>query len=164
MTPCPKCKNILYPHCTQQGRDHWLAARFARRGRAGFFRWLERELKPLFPRLPERIRLFRLLAQHAPHTQRFLTQPTVSSVCGRPLGRVLALNYCTPNEKPAVQIRLGHPLGRGKATGAGSCHEGTRRQTRLVVQRTRTGCGQQCDTANVYGAAFHPLWKKSKSR
>ena len=34
------------------------------RGTRVFYRWVCRDLKPLFPQLPERTRLFRLLAAH----------------------------------------------------------------------------------------------------
>jgi hypothetical protein len=49
-------------------------------GRA-FYRWLKKELGHLFPRLPERTRLFRLLAKHGELTRRFLAQPTFFGVC-----------------------------------------------------------------------------------
>ena len=50
-------------------------------GQRAFYRWVQKELKSLFPRLPERTRLFRLLAQHAHQTRRFLAQPTFFGVC-----------------------------------------------------------------------------------
>ena len=49
-------------------------------GNRAFYRWAERDLKPLFPHLPERTRLFRLLAAHKDWTQRFLAQPTLLGV------------------------------------------------------------------------------------
>ncbi|RYG63874.1 hypothetical protein EON80_20330 [bacterium] len=49
-------------------------------GRA-FYRWLKKELGHLFPRLPERTRLFRLLVRHAALTRTFLAQPTLFGVC-----------------------------------------------------------------------------------
>jgi hypothetical protein len=45
------------------------------KGNRAFDRWAQRDLKPLFPLLPERTRLFRLLEQHAFWTQLFLAQP-----------------------------------------------------------------------------------------
>lgn len=45
-----------------------------------FERWARRELSSLFPRLPHRTRLHRLLCAHAHHTQRFLATPTVFGV------------------------------------------------------------------------------------
>lgn len=55
---------------------------FALKGGSGraFFRWVRRDLAVLFPRLPERTRLFRLLATHQDWTHRFLAQPTALGV------------------------------------------------------------------------------------
>src|SRR5215468_2880733 len=43
-------------------------------------RWLRRDYRPLFPRLPERTRLFRLLTTHQDWTKVFLAAPTVLGV------------------------------------------------------------------------------------
>ena len=55
-----------------------LAVLFAIRGRAerAFYRWAHRDLRGLFPRLPERTRLFRLFAAHQDWAGRFMAQPT----------------------------------------------------------------------------------------
>ena len=45
-----------------------------------FYRWLFNNYHAWFPRLPERTRLFRLLAAHADWTERFLAQPTLLGV------------------------------------------------------------------------------------
>ncbi len=45
-----------------------------------FYRWLSDNYRPWFPRLPERTRLFRLLATHADWTEAFLAQPTLLGV------------------------------------------------------------------------------------
>jgi hypothetical protein len=45
-----------------------------------FHRWLQREFSHLFPRLPERTRLQRLLATHRDWTDRFLRAPTFFTV------------------------------------------------------------------------------------
>ena len=42
-----------------------------------FYRWLTRDYRPLFPHLPERTRLFRLLKTHQDWTQVFLAAPPV---------------------------------------------------------------------------------------
>src|SRR5881409_2188756 len=42
-----------------------------------FYRWLIRDYRVLFPRLPERTRLFRLFKTHQDWTQVFLAAPTV---------------------------------------------------------------------------------------
>jgi hypothetical protein len=49
-------------------------------GNRAFYRWLTRDYRPLFPRLPERTRLFRLFSTHQDWTQAFLASPTVLGV------------------------------------------------------------------------------------
>src|SRR5262249_24922575 len=51
-------------------------------GNRPFSRWLTRDYRPLFPRLPERTRLLRLLKTHQDWTQPFLAAPTVLGVIG----------------------------------------------------------------------------------
>jgi hypothetical protein len=46
-------------------------------GNRAFYRWLTRDYRALFPRLPERTRLFRLFTTHQDWTQAFLAAPTV---------------------------------------------------------------------------------------
>lgn len=52
-----------------------------REGPCAFYRWVSKELKALFPRLPERTRLFRLLEQYEALARRFLAEPTCFGVC-----------------------------------------------------------------------------------
>jgi hypothetical protein len=49
-------------------------------GERAFYRWLVGDYHPLFPRLPERSRLFRLLRTHRAWTHRFLAAPTLLGV------------------------------------------------------------------------------------
>jgi hypothetical protein len=49
-------------------------------GNRPFYRWLTRDYRPLFPRLPERTRLFRLLKTHQDWSRAFLAAPTVLGV------------------------------------------------------------------------------------
>src|SRR5499433_17167 len=49
-------------------------------GNRAFYRWLTRDYRALFPQLPERTRLFRLLKTHHAWTQVFLAAPTVLGV------------------------------------------------------------------------------------
>ena len=49
-------------------------------GNRPFSRWLTRDYRALFPHLPERTRLFRLLKTHQDWTQVFLAAPTVLGV------------------------------------------------------------------------------------
>ncbi len=117
-------------------------------GNRAFYRWLVRELQPLFPRLPERTRLFRLLTQSAPCTQRFLAQPTVFGVCD------------------SFGIELLHPKREGRS--AKQIGKKGKSNWRWIIGAKLgllcNGQGQvvdwQCDTANVYDAAFHPLLEK----
>src|SRR5215468_8993117 len=46
-------------------------------GNRPFYRWLRRDYRPLFPHLPERTRLFRLLKTHQDWARAFLAAPTV---------------------------------------------------------------------------------------
>lgn len=48
-------------------------------GRA-FYRWLKRDLLPLFPNVPSRIRLLRLFKTHQDWADRFLAEPTIIGV------------------------------------------------------------------------------------
>lgn len=50
------------------------------RGERAFYRWAQRELRPLFPNMPERTRLFRLFAKHRDWTNLFLAPPTLFGV------------------------------------------------------------------------------------
>ena len=45
-----------------------------------FYRWVHRDLRGLFPAVPERTRLFRLFATHRPWTDEFLAAPSVLGV------------------------------------------------------------------------------------
>src|SRR5256885_429519 len=49
-------------------------------GNRAFYRWLNRNYRVLFPRLPERTRLFRLFRTHHTWTEVFLAAPTVLGV------------------------------------------------------------------------------------
>src|SRR5438445_10704565 len=49
-------------------------------GNRAFYRWVPHDYRALFPRLPERTRLFRLFTTHQDWTQVFLAAPTVLGV------------------------------------------------------------------------------------
>jgi hypothetical protein len=49
-------------------------------GNRAFYRWVSRDWRGLFPALPERTRLFRLLAAHRAWTDEFLAAPSVLGV------------------------------------------------------------------------------------
>ena len=64
-------------------------------------RWLTRDYRPLFPRLPERTRLFRLLTTHQDWARAFLAAPTV-------LGGIdtYGIELIPPSAKAAAPSRL----------------------------------------------------------
>jgi len=51
------------------------------KGERAFYRWLRNNYLDLFPRLPERTRLFRLFAAHRGWADRFLAEPTLLGIC-----------------------------------------------------------------------------------
>jgi hypothetical protein len=118
-----------------------------------FYRWARRDLLPLFPRLPERTRFFRLLAAHYQWTERFLAEPTPFGVADsygieliqtRRLGR-----------SPHQIARRGYCAGRwiaGVKLG-------------WVINSQTKVCAWDAQGANVYDAnAFAPLISKYADR
>lgn len=111
-----------------------------------FYRWLTRDYRPLFPALPDRTRLFRLLAAHQDWTQRFLAQPSLIGV---------ADSYGIELLHPRREGRTAHQIGRkGKSNlrwivGAKLC---------LVLNHLGLVVGWDVDGANVYdGHRFQSL-------
>lgn len=49
-------------------------------GNRAFYRWLERDYRPLFPKLPVRTRLFRLFNTHRKWTQVFMAEPSLIGI------------------------------------------------------------------------------------
>jgi len=86
-----------------------LAILFVLKGRSerAFYRWASRDLRELFPQLPERTRLFRLFAAHRDWGERFLASPTFFGVAdsfgiellqtrrlGRSTRQIAQLGFC----------------------------------------------------------------------
>ena len=113
-------------------------------GRA-FHRWAARDLKALFPHLPERTRLLRLLARHHILTRRFLQAPTLLAVCD---------SYGIELVHPMRQGRSPRQIGKkGKSNwrwivGAKLC---------LLLNRHGLIVDWDTHTANVHDSVFHPL-------
>src|SRR6185295_10844573 len=128
----------LYP-----GEVVTLAMLFALKGvsNRAFYRWARRDLLPLFPRMPERTRLFRLFVAHQQWTRIFLAEPTV-------LGLVDSLG-----------IELLHPrrVGRSPQQIArfGRCNHIWIAGGKLCVVLNKWGLvsGWDCATANTYDAS-----------
>jgi hypothetical protein len=52
-------------------------------GQRAFWRWLVRDYRPLFPKLPDRTRLFRLFNSHRHYIEYFLADPSLIGVIAR---------------------------------------------------------------------------------
>ena len=121
-------------------------------GNRAFYRWAERDLKPLFPHLPERTRLFRLLAVHKDWTERFLAQPTLLGVAD------------------SFGIELLHPwrMGRSNKQIGKKCYSNHRwivgGKLGFVLNRFGQVCAWDCKTANTHDSAFQPLIRKFDER
>jgi hypothetical protein len=129
-----------------------LALLFALKGGGGraFYRWIVRDLAPLFPTLPERTRLFRLFTAHHAWVDYFLAAPTVLGVADTYGIELIhpwraGRNPQQIGRKGTSNHRCGCPLGRvgGKLA--------------LVLNQWGLVAAWDCDTANVYDATFQPL-------
>jgi hypothetical protein len=114
-------------------------------GNRAFYRWAERDLRPLFPNLPERTRLFRLLTQWRAWTSRLLSSPTL-------LGLVdcYGIELIHPRREGRSNTQIGR---KGKSNhrwivGAKLC---------FVLNRFGLVVAYDLDTANVHDTRFHPL-------
>lgn len=114
-------------------------------GTRAFSRWLKRDYLALFPRLPERTRLFRLFKTHAAWTARFLVAPTVLGV---------ADSYGIELVHPMREGRSPHQVGKkGKSNhrwmvGGKLC---------FVLNQWGLVCAWDCATANGHDSYFQPL-------
>ncbi|RZA14324.1 MAG: hypothetical protein EOP10_28235 [Proteobacteria bacterium] len=121
-------------------------------GNCAFYRWVEKELATLFPRLPERTRLFRLFVQFENLCQQFLAQPTLFGVAD------------------SFGIELVHPW-RERRTQREVARKGLSNHRWIVGAKLAVvtdDCGQivgfQVKGANVHDTAFHTLietWKET---
>jgi hypothetical protein len=71
-------------------------------GERAFYRWLSRDYRALFPRLPDRTRLFRAWTAHRAWTDRFLAEPSLLGV---------ADSYSIELIHPRREGRSHRPLG-----------------------------------------------------
>ena len=114
-------------------------------GERAFYRWLVRDWRPLFPRLPDRTRLFRLFAAHRAWTERFLADATFFGVAD------------------TYGIELIHPVREGRSPRQiGKKGKSNRRWivgVKLAVVLNGKGlvAAWDCATANVHDSAFRPL-------
>ncbi len=114
-------------------------------GPRAFYRWLVRDYQALFPKLPERTRLFRLFAAHRTWADYFLADPTILGVAD------------------SYGIALVHPMREGRSVRQIG-RKGTSNQRWIVGVKLAYVVNQRglivawdSAPANVYDAAFHPL-------
>ena len=114
-------------------------------GPRAFYRWVEKELGTLFPRLPERTRLFRLLVQCQGVCQQLLAQPSVFGVAD------------------SFGIELVHPW-REKRTPRQVARKGLSNHRWIVGAKlavVTNGDGRivsfEVAGANVHDTRFHPM-------
>lgn len=124
-----------------------LAVLFALKGVGdrAFYRWLVRDWRPLFPKLPERTRLFRLFKAHQGWTKRFQAETTVLGVADT-YGIELLHPYRAGRSEKQIG-RKGFSNHRWIVGGKLCC----------VLNQFGLISGWDCATANVYDTTFHPL-------
>ena len=114
-------------------------------GNRPFYRWLTRDYRALFPRLPERTRLFRLLKTHQDWTKVFLAAPTVLGVID------------------TYGIELIHPIREGRSPqqigrkGVSNHRWIVGGKLCLLLNQWWLVVGWACATANVADNAFQWL-------
>src|SRR6516165_815824 len=114
-------------------------------GNRPFYRWLTRDYRPLFPRLPERTRLFRLLKTHQDWARAFLATPTV-------LGGI-----------DTYGIKLIHPIREGRSSqqigrkGLSNHRWIVGGKLCLLLNQWGLIVGWDCATANVADTTFQWL-------
>ncbi len=115
-------------------------------GQRAFWRWLERDYRPLFPNLPHRTRLFRLFNSHRHYADRFLASTSLIGVID------------------SYGIELLHPFREGRSPKQiGKKGKSNHRWIvggKLCYLLNHLGLvvSWACDTANVYdGSAFQRL-------
>jgi hypothetical protein len=124
-----------------------LAVLFALKGVGdrAFYRWLVRDYRPLFPRVPERTRLFRLFATHQDWAAAFLADPTILGV---------ADSYGIELLHPYREGRTAHQIGRKGLSNHRWIIGG---KLGVVLNKWGLVCAWAADTANVHDSAFQPL-------
>jgi len=121
-------------------------------GNRAFYRWLTRDYRPLFPRLPERTRLFRLFRTHQDWARVFLAAPTVLGVID------------------AYGIELIHPIREGRSPqqmgrkGVSNHRWIVGGQLCLLLNQWGLIVAWECATANVADNTFQGLIRQCEER
>jgi hypothetical protein len=115
-------------------------------GTRPFYRWLKRDYRCLFPKLPCRTRLFRLFNSHRKWIDRFMAQPSMIGVID---------TYGIELIHPRREGRSPQQIGRKGKSNARWIVGG-----KLCLLQNHLGLivNWDCDTANVYdGSAFQHI-------
>ena len=121
-------------------------------GNRAFYRWLERDYRPLFPKLPVRTRLFRLFNTHRHWTKNFLAEPSL-------LGLVdtYGIELIHPRREGRSEAQIGKKGLSNKRwiVGAKLC---------CVLNHLGLIVDWDVDTANVYdGTAFQDIVDRNQA-
>lgn len=114
-------------------------------GNRAFYRWVKKNWKPLFPRLPHRTRLFRLFVTHEDWSKRFLATPSMLGVAD------------------SYGIELIHPWREGRSErqigvkGVSNHRWIVGGKLAFVLNHLGRVIGWDCSTANVHDSTFQPL-------
>jgi hypothetical protein len=114
-------------------------------GNRAFYRWLQRDWRPLFPHLPERTRLFRLFSIHRRWTVRFLAGPSLLGLIDS--YGIELLHPVRAGRSPAQIGRKGMSNHRW-IVGGKLC---------FVLNHVGLVVAWDCAPANVHDQAFQPL-------
>jgi hypothetical protein len=121
-------------------------------GQRAFYRWIKRDLIHLFPLLPERSRLFRLLKAHSDWTDRFMENPTILGVADS-----YGIEFIHPIREGRSKRQIGKKgiSNQRWIVGGKLC---------FVLNKFGLICGWDCDTANFHDSRFIPLIQKFDGR
>lgn len=114
-------------------------------GERAFYRWLARDYRHWFPRLPERTRLFRLLKTHRAWSERFLAAPSVLGVADS-----YGIELCHPRREGRSPKQLG-------AKGTSNLRWIVGAKLAVVLNQWGLVCGWDCNLASVSDQVFQPL-------
>ena len=121
-------------------------------GNRAFYRWLTKDYRVLFPRLPERTRLFRLFMVHQDWTQAFLASPTVLGVIDT---SGIALIHPIREGRSLRQIGRKGLSNHRWIVGGKLC---------LLLNQYGLVVAWDCATANVPDNLFQPLIRAFEGR
>ena len=121
-------------------------------GSRAFYRWLSHNYSDMFPRLPERTRLFRRLSTHQDWTERFLAHPSLLGVVDT---YGIELAYPVREGRRAAQIGKKGKSNYRWIVGGKLC---------LVLNHLGLVTDWDCDTANVHDSRFNHLIERFSGR